>query len=70
MISIFTKKILKYILIGMIVMTAARYIPADTLKTQEVIMIGAVSSICYALLDMFSPSIKVNNVSQEEKALK
>lgn len=60
------KKILKYILIGMVVMTASRYIPSDTLNTSEIIMIGAISSICFALLDMYSPSIQINHVSQED----
>ena len=55
------KNIIKYFLIGFIVAIAARYIPNHTLKNEELIMIGAVASISFAILDMYSPSIVIKN---------
>lgn len=54
------KNLTKYILIGFIVALASRYVPQNTIKNEEVIMIGAVASITFGILDMYSPSIKVN----------
>jgi len=56
----YNKKLLKYILMGMVVIIATRYIPTNTIATKEIITIGAISSISFALLDMSSPSIKIN----------
>lgn len=53
------QKLTKYILMGLIVMIAIKYIPENMLQTKEIIMIGATSSITFAILDMVSPSIKV-----------
>jgi len=53
------QKITKYILIGLIVIIATRYIPENSLKTKEIIMIGTTSSISFAILDMVSPSISI-----------
>ena len=55
------KNIIKYFLIGFIVAIAARYIPNHTIKNEELIMIGAVASISFAILDMYSPSIVIKN---------
>jgi len=55
-----TRKILKYILMGMIVLSTARYIPSNTLSTKDIIIIGAMSSISFALLDMYAPSVRIN----------
>lgn len=54
------KNLIKYILIGFIVALASRYVPQNTIKNEEVIMIGAIASITFGILDMYSPSIKVN----------
>ena len=54
------KKILKYILMGLVMLIAARYIPEYTLTTREIITLGAISSISFALLDMSSPTLLVN----------
>ena len=53
------QRLIKYILMGLIVIVALKYIPDTLLKTKEIIMIGATSSISFAILDMMSPSIKV-----------
>ena len=55
------QKVIKYVLMGMIVLLAARYIPENTLPNKEIIMIGALSSIVFGILDMIAPSVKVNN---------
>ena len=53
------EKITKYILMGLIVIFSIRYIPNVSLKNEEIIMIGAISSITYAILDMIAPTIKI-----------
>ena len=45
---------------GLIVVVALKYIPDNELKNKEIIMIGATSSISYAILDMISPAIKIS----------
>ena len=54
-----TQRLIKYILMGLIVIVAMRYIPDNLLQTKEIIMIGITSSISFAILDMISPTIKV-----------
>ncbi len=58
-----SKRIIKYILMGFIILVAVRYIPNQPINTKEIIMIGLISSISFAMLDMVSPSIKVLNKS-------
>ena len=45
---------------GLFVIIATRYIPDILIPTKELIMIGATSSIIFAILDMVSPAVKVN----------
>jgi len=54
------KNLIKYLLIGFIVALASRYVPHNTIKNEEVIMIGSIASITFGILDMYSPSIQVN----------
>ena len=54
-----SKRIIKYILMGFIILVAVRYIPTQPLMTQEIIIIGLISSISFAMLDMVCPSINV-----------
>ena len=56
-----SKRIVKYILMGFIILVAVRYIPNQPINTKEIIMIGIISSVAFAMLDMVSPSIKVSN---------
>jgi hypothetical protein len=58
------QRLTKYILMGLIVVIATRYIPDNVLKTKEIIMIGATSSISFAILDMISPAVRI---SQDKK---
>jgi hypothetical protein len=62
------ERIIKYILLGLIVLLAVRYIPENKLPTKELIMIGSTSSIAFAILDMASPSVTVedNNKKVED----
>jgi hypothetical protein len=52
---------------GLIVVIATRYIPDNTMKTKEIIMIGATSSIAFGILDMISPAIHIQHIKSEEK---
>jgi hypothetical protein len=54
------KKILKYLLFGLIVGISIRYIPASTINNKEILMIAAIASISFGIIDMVSPSLTVN----------
>lgn len=55
------KKLLKYILFGLIIAISLRYIPSNTcIHNSEVIIISAISSITFGIIDMVAPSIQVN----------
>ena len=54
------KKILKYLLFGLIVGISIRYIPTSTINNKEVLMIAAIGSISFGIIDIVSPSITVN----------
>lgn len=53
------ERLIKYILLGLIVILTAKYIPETKLLTKEIIMIGATSSIAFAILDLVSPTVRV-----------
>jgi hypothetical protein len=53
------KKLVKYLLFGLIVSISVRYIPSNQIDNKEILMIGAIGSICFGILDMVSPSIVV-----------
>lgn len=61
------QRLTKYMLMGLIVVIATRYIPDNVIQTKEIIMIGATSSIAFAILDMISPAINIQQVKPEEK---
>jgi len=62
------QKIIKYILVGLIVIIATKYIPDNLLKTKEIIMIAATSSISFAILDMITPSTQsIHNNNNNNK---
>ena len=52
-----SRRIIKYILMGFIILVAVRYIPNQPIETNEIIMIALTSSISFGMLDMVSPSI-------------
>jgi hypothetical protein len=53
------KKLVKYLLFGLIVSISVRYIPSNQIDNKEILMIGAIGSIFFGILDMVSPSIVV-----------
>ena len=57
------QKLTKYILMGLIVVLATKYIPDNNLQMKEIVMIGATSSISFAILDMISPAVSINTKS-------
>jgi len=59
------QKIAKYILMGIVVILALKYIPDTCLPTKEILMIGATSSLTFAILDMVSPNIIINPPKSE-----
>lgn len=59
------QKLTKYILIGLIVILATKYIPDNNLHMKEIIMIGATSSISFAILDMISPTISIQTQTKQ-----
>ena len=61
------ERIVKYIIMGLVVLLATRYIPDTLLPPKELVMIGATSSIAFAILDMVSPSVKVIKNNQLDK---
>ena len=54
------KKIIKYLLIGLIIALSARYIPMQSIRNEESLIIGAIASITFGIIDMYSPSIVIN----------
>ncbi len=54
-----SRRIIKYILMGFIILVACRYIPNQPINTNEIVMIALTSSITFGMLDMVSPSIKL-----------
>ena len=46
---------------GLIVVLATKYIPDNNLQMKEIIMIGATSSISFAILDMISPAVSIHS---------
>jgi hypothetical protein len=55
-----SQKLIKYILMGLIVILCLKYIPETILNLNEILIIGIISSIAYAILDMISPTIKIH----------
>ena len=55
------ERVIKYIILGLVVLIATKYIPEQSLPMKELIMISATSSIAFSILDMISPSVKVMN---------
>lgn len=53
------EKLIKYIIMGLVIIAATRYIPDKVLLPKELIMIGCTSAITFAIIDMVSPSVVV-----------
>jgi hypothetical protein len=53
----FHSKLFKYLIIAFIVFSSIKYIPENKVIMKENLMISAIASITFAILDMISPSI-------------
>lgn len=53
------KKMIKYLLFGLIVGISIRYVPTNQINNKEILMIAALASITFGIIDMVSPSIVV-----------
>ena len=56
------KKLVKYLLFGLVVAISIRYVPTNKVENKEILMISAIASITFGIVDMVSPSIVVNKV--------
>ena len=54
------KKIVKYLIMTLLVSLSARYTTSLVLPNEEVIILGLIAGIIFAILDMFAPSINLN----------
>ena len=59
--------IIKYILIGLITVLAIKYIPKTTLLQDEIITIGVVVSIAYAIIDTILPSVYIKKTEEKDE---
>jgi hypothetical protein len=64
------QKLVKYILIGLIVILATRFIPDTIIPDKELLMIGATASITFGIIDMISPSMNVFSNQRPNKCSK
>ena len=62
-----SQKIIKFILIGLIIYLALKYVPDNKIDEKEMIMISAIGTISFALLDMMSPSIYLHDNLHKNK---
>ena len=53
------KRSLKYILEGVAVAIAARYIPAYKIDIMEIFMIAFTAACVFAILDLYAPSVSI-----------
>lgn len=60
------ERVIKYILLGLVVLVATKYIPETSLPNKELAMIAATSAIAFSILDMVSPSIKISKNDNNE----
>jgi hypothetical protein len=54
------KKIVKYLIMTLLVSLSARYTTSLILPNEDVVILGLIAGIVFALLDMFTPSISLN----------
>jgi hypothetical protein len=53
------KRIIKYLLEGIAVAVAARYIPSEKMDMNEICLIAFTAASVFAILDMYAPSVSV-----------
>jgi hypothetical protein len=53
-------KLIKYLLYGLIIALSVRYVPTNTIvNNNDILIIAAIASMSFALIDMVSPSVVV-----------
>lgn len=56
-------KIIKYLILGLTILLSFKYIPdLNMISSIDQIMISSIGSITFALLDMLSPTIYINEL--------
>ena len=60
-------KIIKYLILGLVILLSFKYIPDVNINSIDQIMISSIGSITFALLDMLSPSININTINEPPK---
>ena len=55
--ELLVKNVLKYLLEGIAVALAAKYIPSRGIAMNEVVMIALTAALTFFILDVFSPTI-------------
>ena len=60
-------KIIKYLILGLVILLSFKYIPDLNINSIDQIMISSIGSITFALLDMLSPSININTINEPPK---
>jgi hypothetical protein len=56
----FIKRIIKYLIEGLIVGIVAVILPKKSLNVEEVVIVGLTAASTFALLDVFLPSVSVS----------
>ena len=57
MLDLLVKNSLKYLLQGLAVAVAAKYIPSRNVSLNEVLMIALTAAVTFFVLDMFAPTV-------------
>jgi ABC-type Co2+ transport system permease subunit len=56
----FVKRIVKYLVEGLIISIAVYAIPKKSLNVEEIVIIGLTAAATFAVLDVFLPSVAVS----------
>ena len=57
MLQLLLKNLLKYVLEGLAVALAARFIPARSINVNEVVMISLTAALTFFVLDLLAPTV-------------
>jgi hypothetical protein len=57
MLQLLLKNLLKYVLEGLAVALAARFIPARAINVNEVVMISLTAALTFFVLDLLAPTV-------------
>lgn len=57
--SEFMRKVIKYLILGAVVSVVSALLPKKSMNIEEIVVIGITAASCFAILDVFAPSIGV-----------